>query len=301
MRILVFGKTGQVARELSRVRWALGCHVQQLAHSEADLLDTAAVRNAILGVRPEIVINAAGYTAVDRAEVDHQAAEMVNRDAPAAMAVACRHLGAKLIHLSTDYVFDGFKAGPYLERDPIGPLSVYGCTKADGEIAIREALPQHVILRTSWVFASHGANFLLTMLRLANERPAQLRVVADQKGAPTAAYDIALAIASIVRQIKDGNGAWGTFHFTGSEPTTWYNFARAIFGLSQRDPVLIPITSAEYAAAARRPSNSVLDCEKIARDYGIGQPSWRTALEHVLRELGEFAEPAQSAVLSTCR
>jgi dTDP-4-dehydrorhamnose reductase len=291
MRILVFGKTGQVARELRRIHWPVQCTVQSLGRADCDLLDTQAVTKAILAFRPEVVINAAAYTAVDRAETDIEAAERVNRDAPAAMATACRDLDAALIHLSTDYVFDGSKTEPYLERDRIAPLSVYGRTKAEGEFAIREVLPYHVIIRTSWVFAAHGANFVRTMLRLAKERD-ELRVVADQKGAPTAACDIAKAIASVVLQVVDGKGIWGAYHFTGDEPTTWFAFAGAIFDRSGRHPNLIPIATADYRTAARRPMNSLLDCGRIERDYRICQPSWRLALKHVLMELGETVESA---------
>jgi dTDP-4-dehydrorhamnose reductase len=293
MRILIFGKTGQVARELGRVVWPERCEVEQLGRGEADLLDTRAVGEAVYAVRPDMVINAAAYTAVDRAETDPGAAAKVNCDAPAAMAAACRESGSALIHLSTDYVFDGLKTAPYPEDDPVAPLSVYGRTKSDGESAIRDVLPHHIILRTSWVFAAHGANFVRTMLRLANERT-ELRIVRDQKGAPTAAHDIAKAIAAIAGQIMQGNRAWGTFHFTGAEPTTWFDFAREIFDLSGRRVEVVPITTADYRTAARRPLYSVLDCARIERDYGIGQPLWRSALGNVLSELGERAESVRS-------
>jgi dTDP-4-dehydrorhamnose reductase len=212
------------------------------------------------------------------------------------MAAACRETGSALIHLSTDYVFDGSKTVPYLEDDPVAPLSVYGRTKSEGESAIRGVLPQHVMLRTSWVFAAHGANFVRTMLRLANERT-ELRIVEDQKGGPTAARDIAAAIATIAGQIVLGNGTWGTFHFTGTEPTTWFDFAREIFDLSGRQVEIIPITTAEYRMAARRPLYSVLDCGRIGRHYDIGQPLWRVALRNVLSEMGEMAESNGSRAL----
>lgn len=295
MRIVIFGKTGQVGRELARVRWPERCDVMQLGRAECDLLRTQAMAEAIYAARPAIVVNAAAYTAVDRAEAEPEAAEKVNRDAPAAMAAACSELGAALIHLSTDYVFDGSKTAPYLENDAVAPLSVYGRTKAEGEAAIREALPRHVILRTSWVFAAHGANFVRTMLRLAGERP-ELRIVADQKGGPTAAFDIAAAIAAIVERVEEDRCAWGTFHFTGAEPTTWFDFARAIFDFSGRQPQLVPITTAEYRTPARRPLNSVLDCGRIGQEYGIGQPSWRKALKAVLTEMEEMSVSAASRV-----
>jgi len=292
MRVLIFGKTGQVARELGNARWPAQCEVEQLGRAECDLLDTRSVAGAVFAGRPEIVINAVAYTSVDRAEAEPEAARTVNCEAPAAMATACNELGAVLIHLSTDYVFDGSKTTPYSEDDPTGPLSVYGRTKAEGECAIREALPQHVIIRTSWVFAAHGANFVRTMLRLANERP-ELRIVDDQRGGPTAARDIAGAITTIVERMTEGGGRWGTFHFTGAETTTWFRFAQAIFDLSGRHPALIPIASSEYRTAARRPMNSVLDCGRIAREYGILQPNWHLALKNVLAELNEVDEAAE--------
>jgi dTDP-4-dehydrorhamnose reductase len=295
MRILIFGKTGQVAQELGHACWPERCEVEQFGRAEADLLDAQAVAQAVFAVRPNIVINAAAYTAVDRAETEPEAAGKVNCDAPAAMAAACHESGSALIHLSTDYVFDGLKTAPYLEDDPVAPLSVYGRTKSEGESAIRDVLLQHVILRTSWVFAAHGANFVRTMLRLASERT-EIRVVEDQKGAPTAAHDIAAAIAAIAGRIVQGNGVWGTFHFTGTEPTTWFDFAREILALSGRHVEIVPTTTTAYRRAARRPLYSVLDCGRIARDYDIRQPSWRLALRNILLEMGEMAESPGSMV-----
>ncbi|MGH6888538.1 MAG: dTDP-4-dehydrorhamnose reductase [Rhizomicrobium sp.] len=284
MRVLIFGKTGQVARELARARWPQHVTLLQLGRSECDLDNPERAREAIIEARPRIVVNAAAYTAVDSAETEPERATRINCDAPEAMASACVTTNAALIHLSTDYVFDGDKAGAYLEQDCIAPLSIYGRSKADGEIAVRESLQQHVILRTSWVFASQGNNFVRTMLRLGDQRP-ELRIVDDQRGAPTAARDIAEAIVSIVLAIGTGKAVWGTFHFTGSEPTTWYGFAQAIFAASDQLAKLVPITTADYKTAARRPMNSVLDCGRILRDYGIPQPSWRAALIGVLAEI----------------
>ncbi|HEX4160453.1 MAG TPA: dTDP-4-dehydrorhamnose reductase [Rhizomicrobium sp.] len=292
MRILIFGKTGQVGRELARAPWPEHWSVELLGRAECDLLNRDSIAGVIHTARPHIVINGAAFTAVDRAQAEPETAEKVNCDAPAAMAAACRNVGSALIHLSTDYVFDGSKSGAYLENDPVGPRSVYGRTKAEGERAVAQALPQHVIIRTSWVFAAHGTNFVRTILRLSHERP-ELRIVEDQKGAPTAATDIATAIATIARRITDGEkDAWGTFHFTGAEPTTWLGFAQAILGLSGRHTRLVPIATADYRTAAQRPLNSVLDCGRIAREYGILQPSWRLSLEDVLTEIDDMAEPA---------
>jgi dTDP-4-dehydrorhamnose reductase len=234
------------------------------------------------------VINAAAYTAVDRAESEPEIAGTINRDAPAAMAKACEETGAALIHLSTDYVFDGSNRGAYVEDDLVAPLSVYGRTKAEGEIAIGQALRRHVVLRTSWLFAAHGANFVRTMLRLSDERP-ELRIVCDQRGAPTAACDVASAIVSLVGSVAECPRGWGILHFTSDEPATWHDFARAILEGAGRQTKLVPVSTAEYKTAAQRPLNSVLDCRRIARDYGIGQPCWRRALANVLAELQEAA------------
>jgi dTDP-4-dehydrorhamnose reductase len=284
MRILIFGKSGQVGRELARVSWPEQYSLVHFGRADCDLEDTDAIGRAVRDTGAGIVINAAAYTAVDRAESEPGKAARVNRDAPAAMAFACAKSGAALIHLSTDYVFDGSKTEAYGEDEPIAPLSIYGYTKAEGEAAVRGSIPEHIILRTSWVFASHGTNFVRTVLRLANERP-ELRIVNDQWGAPTAARDIADAIAAIVRSVAQQRPAWGTFHFTSSEPTTWHGFARSIVELSGLSAKVIPITTADYRAAARRPRYSVLDCGRIGRAYGIAQPSWRRVLTTVLSEI----------------
>jgi dTDP-4-dehydrorhamnose reductase len=284
MRILIVGKTGQVGRELARASWPDECEVIQFGRTECDLTDCAAVRRALVDQHPDFVVNAAAYTAVDRAESEPELAEKVNCAAPAAMAEVCEGVRACLIHLSTDYVFDGLKRCPYLEHDQIAPRSVYGRTKAAGETAVRQRVERHVILRTSWVFAAHGSNFVRTMLRLSGQRT-ELRVVDDQFGAPTAACDIAGAIVAVVSALSRRSGVYGTYHFTSADPTTWYGFARTIFELSSRETNLVPIATAEYKTPARRPSNSVLDCGRIACDYGIAQPSWRLALAGVLKEM----------------
>jgi dTDP-4-dehydrorhamnose reductase len=248
------------------------------------------VNDAILSANADLVINAAAYTAVDRAESESLLAERVNRDAPEAMALACARRGAALIHLSTDYVFDGTKIQPYLEDDPVGPVSVYGRTKEAGEAAVRGALDRHVIIRTSWVFSAHGNNFVKTMLRLGATRP-EIRVVSDQNGAPTSARDIAGAIAAVTGAVQRDRGVWGTFHFASEAPTTWHGFAREIFAGTDHGPVVTPITTAEYPTPARRPSNSVLDCSKIMRAYSIAQPSWQHALRETLSELRAGVNP----------
>lgn len=290
MLVLIFGRTGQVGRELGQLTWPSGAIVRQLDRSHCDLTLPATAAARVLELRPDIVINVAAYTAVDRAESEPALAAAVNRDSPSAMADACRRIGAKLIHLSTDYVFDGRKQAPYVEDDPVAPLSVYGRTKEEGEGAVRISLPEHVILRTSWVFAAHGSNFVRTMLRLATERT-ELRIVADQQGAPTAARDIAGAIGTIVDRIRAGRGAWGTFHFSSREPTTWLGFAEAIFAMRGTGPDLAPITAEEFVTPARRPRYSVLHCTKVAEKYGIAQPSWRAALADVMDVFANQAGP----------
>lgn len=269
---------------MARASWPEQSSLLHFGRADCDLEDTDAIDRAVRNSGAGVVINAAAYTAVDRAESEPGIAARVNCDAPAAMAFACAETGSALIHLSTDYVFDGSKTGTYAEDEPVAPLSTYGRTKAEGEAAVRGSVPEHIILRTSWVFAAHGANFVRTVLRLANERP-ELRIVCDQRGAPTAARDIADAIAAIVRSMVRRRPVWGTFHFTSSEPTTWHAFARNIVELSGLPASVTPITTADYPAAARRPRNSVLDCGRIGRAYGIVQPSWRQALSEVLSEI----------------
>ncbi|MGD0864582.1 MAG: dTDP-4-dehydrorhamnose reductase [Rhizomicrobium sp.] len=292
LRVLIFGKSGQVSRELSRLAWPEQMEVVQLGRDACDFCDPTTVASAVERLAPDVVINAAAYTAVDRAESEPELAMTVNGDAPREMARVCDRVGAALVHISTDYVFDGSKPGAYVEGDETHPASIYGRTKEAGEAGIRAVLARHVIVRTSWVFAGHGANFVKTMLRLGAERP-ELRVVADQHGAPTSARDIALALRDIVVARSEGRGAWGTFHFTSAEPTTWYGFARAILDGAGFVPVpkLSPITTAEYPTPAVRPANSVLDCTRIHREFGIPQPSWRVALSEVLAEIN-LGQPA---------
>jgi dTDP-4-dehydrorhamnose reductase len=286
MRVLVIGKTGQLGRELGRFAWPASTEIVQVDRSECDLTNAESVRKVVSSVDPDVAVNTAAYTAVDRAESEPEAAMRTNAHGPAVLAQACAGSHAALIHISTDYVFDGSKAGPYAEDDAVNPRSVYGRTKLAGERAVTDLLPQHVIVRTSWVFSSHGNNFVKTMLRLGSEKP-EIGVVNDQTGAPTSAADIASAIGSIVAAIAEGRGVWGTFHYASSEPTTWFDFAQAIFaGSARRSQVrLRPITTADFGAPAPRPANSVMDCMRIQNAYGIPQPSWRAALTRTLAEL----------------
>ena len=289
-RILVIGRIGQIGCELARARWPDEMSVVFVERDEVDLAQAEAVRRYVADMRPDVVVNAAAYTAVDQAESQSAIAFAVNGDGPAALADACREIGAALVHFSTDYVFDGSKSGPYTEDDPINPLSVYGASKAAGDAAIRERLDCHVILRTSWVYSAIGRNFVKTMLRLGAERD-RVAIVADQHGSPTAAADIARAVVDIVGAIAMGwRHGYGTFNFCGSGVTTWHGFASAIFdGASRRGlpaPRLIePIATADYPTPAARPRNSALDCAKMARVYGLVAPPWEESLARCLDEL----------------
>lgn len=282
MTLVIFGAGGQVGRELAELAQAQGLAVRAFARAEVDITDAAAVAEAVRGA--DFVANCAAYTAVDKAEAERDRAFAVNATGPGVIAQACATAGAALLHISTDYVFRGDGDRPWREDDPIAPLSVYGETKAAGEAAVRAALPRHVILRTAWVFAAHGNNFVRTMLRLGAERP-ELRIVADQRGGPTPAADIAAAILAIRGQaLAPGFDGWGTFHFAGAPATTWHDFAAAIFAAKGgAGPVLHAIATADYPTPARRPSNSVLDCGKISRVFGLGQPDWRQALPAMVR------------------
>jgi dTDP-4-dehydrorhamnose reductase len=300
MKLLVLGSGGQVGRELCRLAWPAGYTVAAHDRDGIDITRREAVVAAVARERPDFIINAAAYTAVDRAESEPDAAWAGNCTGPANLAAACHDAGVPLVHLSTDYVFDGTKSDAYREDDPVNPLGVYGRSKEAGDSAVRSALLQHVIVRTAWVYSAHGSNFVKTMLRLGaglqptvlsrGERPV-LRVVADQTGSPTSAADIAAAIGAIVQQIAAGNTNWGTYHFAGGGRVTWHGFAEAIFDLAApwrgTPPLVEAITTADYPTAARRPANSVLDCSRIGAAFGIVPRPWRAALAEVIRELCE--------------
>jgi dTDP-4-dehydrorhamnose reductase len=284
--ILVFGATGQVAREL-----ALQAPVTTLSRAEADLTDPAACAAAIRAHQPRAVINAAAWTAVDRAEAEEDAATIINAHAPGAMARECAGLGIPFVHISTDYVFDGQGTAPWTPDSATGPLSAYGRSKLKGEEAVRAAAGAHVILRTSWVFSAHGANFVKTMLRLGAERPT-LRVVADQWGGPTPAAAIASACLTIADRLAADPALSGTHHFAGDPDTTWADFARAIMQMAGLPARVEGITTADYPTPARRPANSRLDCSALARNFGIPRPDWREGLAQVLADLGRSTPPA---------
>jgi dTDP-4-dehydrorhamnose reductase len=277
--MLVFGRTGQVATELAR---RLPGAVF-LGRGEADLMDPAACAAAIRAARPEVVINAAAWTAVDRAEAEEAAATVVNGDAPAAMARECAGLGVPFLHVSTDYVFDGAGTAPFRPGDPVAPLGAYGRSKLAGEEGVRAAGGRALILRTSWVFSAHGANFVKTMLRLGREREV-LRVVADQVGGPTPAGAIAAALVTAAGAMQAG-APGGTHHFSGAPDASWADFAREIMARAGLAARVEDITTADFPTPARRPANSRMDCSAFEAAYGVPRPDWRAALDEVLREL----------------
>jgi dTDP-4-dehydrorhamnose reductase len=291
VKVLVFGAGGQVGREICRTAWPPSLELVSLDRNACDITKPVTISAVIARQKPDLVINLAAYTAVDRAESEPEMAWRVNCAGAALIAAECGDKAMPLIHLSTDYVFDGVKPGPYREDDKVNPLGVYGRSKEAGERAVRAALPHHVILRTAWVYGAHGTNFVKTILRLATERPV-LRVVADQHGCPTAAADLATALIAIAQRIDQGAADWGTFHFSGAGSLSWCQFAEAIVELADgigawprgARPGVEPINSDQYPTPARRPMNSVLDCRKIAA-FGISPAPWRPSLTAVVHEL----------------
>ena len=294
-RILLLGRNGQVGTELSTSLKTLG-DVTALDRTQADFSQPASLRDIVLVHRPDIIVNAAAYTAVDRAESDAALAQAVNADSPGVLAQAARDIDALLVHYSTDYVFNGRKQSPYVEDDATDPQGAYGRSKRDGEDAVRASGAKHLILRTSWVYAAHGNNFVRTMLRLAREREI-LRVVADQIGAPTGAATIADVTVQCLARLADGTvdpaTASGIYHLTASGATSWHGLASAVVeqaratlgtdALAVRD--VQPITAAEYPLPAARPANSRLCCDKLQDRFGIILPDWQPGVAHVVQQL----------------
>jgi dTDP-4-dehydrorhamnose reductase len=285
MKALVFGTTGQVARELRR-RCPGHVEMTALSRQQADLSDPEACAAAITRYTGDVVINAAAYTAVDRAEAEEPLAQIINGDAPAAMARAAAAQGLPFLHVSTDYVFDGSGTAPWQPEAATAPLNAYGRSKRAGEQGIEAAGGTHAILRTSWVFSAHGANFVKTMLRLS-ESHTSLRVVEDQIGGPTAAADIADALWKIAETFHAGQGKSGIYHFAGAPDTSWKCFARETFAQSGAAVEVTGIPGSDYPTPARRPDNSRLDCTTLETIFGIGRPDWRQALAAVLADLKE--------------
>jgi dTDP-4-dehydrorhamnose reductase len=281
MKALVFGQTGQVARELAR-RVPVGVTAEFLGRDRADLADPDACAAAVMAADVDVVINAAAWTAVDRAETEEAAAQVVNGVAPGAMARAAATRGLPFVHISTDYVFDGAGVTPFGVDHPVGPLGAYGRSKLAGEQAVQAAGGAYVILRTSWVVSAHGSNFVKTMLRLGAERDS-LNVVADQIGGPTPAADIADAVYVIAAGLRAG-APGGVQHFTGAPDVSWAGFARAIMAQAQLGCIVQDIASSAYPTPARRPLNSRLDCSGLAA-FGLTRPDWRAGLDLILQEL----------------
>jgi dTDP-4-dehydrorhamnose reductase len=302
--ILLVGNNGQVGRELSRMLPQLG-EVKSLGREQLDLTNVDAIRSAIRAVRPQLIVNAAAYTAVDKAESEPALARAVNATAPAVMAEEAKTLGALLVHYSTDYVFDGTKTSPYVEEDPTNPKNIYGKTKLEGELAIQNSGAPHLIFRTAWVYGTEGKNFLLTILRLAAQRE-ELKIVCDQAGAPTTSREIAGSTTKILAQIAargstfaHGVDGGGIFHMTAGGVTTWFDFTQAILEQARKIDVgtpwfaaatgarpliarnVLPIPATEYPTPASRPSYSVLSNGKLARAFSVRLPDWQTQLAAV--------------------
>lgn len=290
MRVLVTGVGGQVGHELVRLA-PEGVEVFGFGSGELDITDAAQVSAAFERVRPELVINAAAYTAVDRAESESERAYAVNHDGVFLLGQAAQRVAIPVLHISTDYVFAGDARQPYGEQDATGPAGVYGESKLAGEQALAEACERHLILRTSWVFGAHGNNFVKTMLRLGRERD-ELGVVADQHGGPTSAAGIARTLWLAAQQYREqGALPWGIYHYSGAPACSWYDFACEVFtqavalGRLARAPRVNAITTDQYPTPAQRPAWSVLNCDKIGSAFAVAQDDWRAELNKLLREL----------------
>jgi dTDP-4-dehydrorhamnose reductase len=295
LRILLLGKNGQVGFELQRALAPLG-EIVACDHHQLDLADVPRLRTRVHELRPQLIVNAAAYTAVDRAESEPGIAMQINADAPAALAEVARQVGALLVHYSTDYVFDGASRVPYTERDSTNPLNIYGKTKLAGETAIRSSGSTHLILRTSWVYGARGKNFLLTILRLAREQR-ELTIVNDQIGAPTWSRDLAQATARVISQINlaknpaaAAENLSGTYNLTAAGETSWFHFAEfALTSAKLLDSVTLkPLSTASYKTAARRPLYSVLDSSHFARTFGFTMPPWEVSALAVCNEISKL-------------
>jgi dTDP-4-dehydrorhamnose reductase len=295
--ILITGASGQLGDALVKQCAARGWAVHAVSRPEFDFERPETIDACFAAAKPDLVLNAAAYTAVDAAEQNAAAAAAGNHTGPLRLAQLCESAGIAFLHVSTDYVFDGAKGAPYVETDPTGPTGVYGATKRDGEVAILATGARAIILRTAWVYAAHGKNFARTMLN-AGRRVPKLRVVADQRGTPTAAGDLAHAMLEIASKLQ--TAGWrdeyrGIFHATGAGETTWYGFATAIFETAapfgQPEPEVDPITTADWPTPAKRPADSRLDCAKLDHVFGISLPEWRASLTPIVRELLRMDTP----------
>lgn len=285
--LAIIGSRGQLGRELEERAANMGFAVVGMALPECDITDSASLRRCVETARGvELIINAAAYTAVDRSESEPLMAMDLNRDAPGRLAALCCEKRIPLIHISTDYVFDGTARRPYTPEDPVTPLGVYGRSKAEGENAVRAAWDRHVIVRTSWLFGRHGQNFVKTMLRLGQERE-ELRVVNDQVGSPTYAGDLATALMTISRHVLLKQNGWGTYHFCNQGVLSWYDFTRKIFELAERYTQfrvrrILPITTPQYPTPAARPAYSALDCSSMEKRFGVERRPYEQALAEML-------------------
>lgn len=292
MKILVSGANGQLGRCLADVMKDVEAEFFFLDKTQMDLSSPNDVRSQLDKFKPDFVVNAAAYTAVDKAETEPELAQLINATSPEVMALWCYANNAGFIHVSTDYVFDGSGSVPYTENDAVNPTSVYGRTKLAGEVAILKVNPAAIIIRTAWVFSEYGHNFVKTMLRLGAQRD-ELKVVADQIGCPTYAGDLALAIKKLIFKVQNLSSYGGIYHFCGDKALTWCDFAKQIFITAKtksvpiKDIVVLPISTSEYPTPAKRPAYSVLNNQKIALHFGIAPSDWSLALERVTKLLSE--------------
>jgi dTDP-4-dehydrorhamnose reductase len=290
MTILIFGASGQLGHELIRQSQLSQRPVNAPTRSQFDITQISEVKEAFAKFCPSIVINAAAYTDVDGAESEAERAYGINKAGAENLARNCAKLQIPLVHVSTDYVFDGSKGTPYVETDPITPLGVYGRSKAEGDDIIRAALPEHIIVRTSWLYSGHANNFVTTILSLGRQKK-ELDVVADQFGSPTSATDLAEVLLHLASQVLNRSEIpWGTYHYCGEGVTTWYEFANSIFKIAGQHECfqltrLNPITTEEFPTAAQRPQNSSLDCGRIEQKFGIHPKPWQISLSLVIEQV----------------
>lgn len=285
MRAMITGAGGMTGGELVRQARRKGWKCEGYTRADLDITDSFAVQAALESMRPDVVFNAAAFTAVDAAESARDVAMQVNAEGAGNLAHAAKSTGATLVHISTDYVFDGRASRPYLPSDPVNPVNAYGKSKLAGEIAIRDANGKYLIVRTSWVYSHEGRNFVKAMLRAADDRR-ELRIVSDQQGSPTSAADLAAALIDAAESLKDSPTVAGTYHFSNSGITTWYEFAKAIFEIRGGEaPRMTPISTADYPTAAKRPAWSVLDTTSFERAFAITPRPWRDALSETMRRL----------------
>jgi dTDP-4-dehydrorhamnose reductase len=286
--LLIVGAKGQLGREVVRETSERGMSTIAVGREELDITQAEAVRRFVGEATPRAIINCAAYTAVDKAESDSDAAQAINAFAPEYLARAAAEHDIPLLHVSTDYVFDGTRNGAYTEDEPVVPLGVYGRSKEEGERRVRDAHPKHIILRTSWVYGVYGNNFLKTMLRLSRERD-ELRVVVDQRGCPTATIDLARALLAAESAASAGHAQWGTYHFAGTGVTTWHGFAQEIVSTAARaggrSVPVVPIETRDYPTPAKRPANSALDSARFAAAFGYRSPPWQERTREVVEAL----------------